>query len=483
MSISLSKTKLCQIVGGEALVPGGTDAKIVFQGVEFDSRAIRGGELFVALKGATTHGHHFVADVLARGAALALVEDPTVFRDSPHSDRIVVVPDTLVAFSRLAQWWRHELNTPLFAITGSVGKTTVKELAAHILLGVGPGTYSKKSYNNHVGVPYTLCTLHRDHQWAVLEMGMNHSGELRHITHVANPDHVGITTIAPAHIECFGSLAAIAAAKFEIIEGMRSGGTVILRQEDPELQAGLLKADPGKSLAVRYFGSSAQCSSRVSKLKSLGFDGISFDLTLTRDQKTETASIKMSILGTQNAYNAACAALAATLLKPSITLDLIAARLATFVAPLMRMNSHEFHDGWRLIDDSYNANPASMGAFLDLATDLRMAGQPVTLLVGDMLELGDASERYHREMGIRMAASNPTAVAAVGPLSAYYLEELRNRAPHIDLFHAKDGASGAQWLLSRSPSVIMVKGSRGIRLDQGVELINTRLATQLPAGS
>src|SRR5262249_37694389 len=156
--------------------------RIVFSGVEFDSRNIRGGELFVALPGETHHGHEFVPQALERGAALALVEDAAVGSDEP--ERILAVPDTLEAFQRLAHWWRSELDIPIVAVTGSVGKTTTKEMLANILLEYGVGLYSRKSFNNHVGVPYTLLQMGRQHLWGIVEVGMNHEGEIRRLTKI-----------------------------------------------------------------------------------------------------------------------------------------------------------------------------------------------------------------------------------------------------------------------------------------------------------
>ncbi len=483
MSISLSKKRLCEIVKGAALSSESDDTRISFVGVQFDSREIRGGELFFALDGATTHGHQYVDQVLVSGAALVVVEDGSLFSASPHRDRIVVVPNSLDAFSDLARWWRNELNLPLFAITGSVGKTTVKEIAAHLLLGVGPGAYSKKSFNNHVGLPYTLCGMTREHQWAVVEMGMSHAGEIARITRIAEPNHVGITCIAPAHLENFHSLDEIAAAKFEITQGLRPGGTVVLNHSDACLGRGREVLDPKHRLPVSYFGDDPQCQAQVVGIRSFGLEGIGFTLVLRHGppgsaQVEERAEVKMEILGTQNAYNAACAALIARLLAPQITVDQISKRLASFVAPAMRMNCRQIAEGRWIIDDSYNANPASMGAFLGVARDLSAAGQKVALVIGDMLEMGHRAEELHKEMSAQVKAASPVAVAAVGPLSKHYLERLEgttaNQAATPSL-HTLTPEAAADWVLTQPHSILMVKGSRGIQLDQAVRMINTRL--------
>ncbi|RIL08304.1 MAG: UDP-N-acetylmuramoyl-tripeptide--D-alanyl-D-alanine ligase, partial [Proteobacteria bacterium] len=176
MSISLSKEKLIEVLKGASLA-GSTPEKISFAGVEYDSREIKGGELFIALKGGANHGHQFVKQAFERGASICLVEDSQAAKNSEFPERCVVVEDTLKAFWELASYWRNELAIPVLAVTGSVGKTTIKEMTASLLLRREQGVYSLKSHNNQTGVPYTICRAARHHRWAVLEMGMNHAGE------------------------------------------------------------------------------------------------------------------------------------------------------------------------------------------------------------------------------------------------------------------------------------------------------------------
>ena len=238
MPISISREKLIEIVGGEALPTASRDS---FSGVEYDSRAVSGGELFLALQGINTHGHQYLRQAFDRGAALFLVEDAAVRDGFPEPERIIVVPDSLKAFWKLANWWRKQLSIPILAITGSVGKTTVKEVTAQILLTRKNGSYSKKSLNNHVGLPYSICRISKEHAWAVLEMGMNHPGEIATLGEIAEPDIGVITRVAIAHLEAFESVAQIADAKCELVAKIRKSGTLILNADDPVLLDGFAR--------------------------------------------------------------------------------------------------------------------------------------------------------------------------------------------------------------------------------------------------
>lgn len=480
MPLSLSKSRLCEIIRGNSVQssPVEPDGRLVFRGVEFDSRLVRGGELFVALKGASNHGHEFVGEAFARGAALALVEQgfPRI-----EEHRLVVCGDSLKAFGELAAWWRRELNIPVFAVTGSVGKTTVKEIAAHLLLGVSPGAYSRKSHNNHTGVPYTICGFGPEHQWAVVEMGMNHAGELSALTKIVTPDLAAITMIGAAHIEAFESLNDIAAAKFEIAESLAPEQPLLLRDDDSYLASQLTKFEPTRFRAVKYFGTSDRASVRITDLASSGLEGISFSLTSTVRGVEERAKVRMSLLGTQNAYNAACAVLAAQIVQPETPLERLAERLTSFTAPLMRMNLKEWSNGRFIIDDSYNANPASMKAFLELAHELTQAGKRVGLVVGDMKELGKHSEFYHREAGQGAAAAKPVFLVAAGEFAEMLIEPAGRVG--LTVHGAADAAHAANCvarLAAEMPcDIVMIKASRGVGLDRVTEKLLDLSGTKL----
>ncbi|MDC0358193.1 UDP-N-acetylmuramoyl-tripeptide--D-alanyl-D-alanine ligase [Oligoflexia bacterium] len=459
MAISLTKQKLQEIIGGEST---GATERISFQGLEYDSREIKGGELFVALKGETGHGEQYLDTAFGRGASMALVEDAALLTSFAEPERLLVVKDALKAFWQLATWWRTELALPIVAITGSVGKTTVKELVASLLLQHNEGTYSLKSHNNHVGLPYTVCRMSRNHNWGVLEMGMNHAGEISDITKIATPNVAAITNIAPAHIQEFGSLGAIADAKFEIIEGMADGAELILNGDDQYLRDGLKRHDPKQRLQVKYFGTDSNCDAYFSNFQSHGFKGISFDLFL--DGKH--ASVKMGVVGRHTALNATCAALLVKTVFPKITLKKIATRLAKFMAPLMRLNLKTLSEEKRIIDDSYNANPASVAAALDVVRDFRSSGLKVGVILGDMLELGAHAEHHHLEIGGIVADLKPEFVVAIGEFAPLLVQQCaQNGIPH---FIAETPDAAAHIARKMDYNVLLVKASRGVGLDKTV---------------
>lgn len=464
MSIALTKDKLCEIVGGHTR-PGQGQQSLTFRGLEYDSREISGGELFIALKGEAQHGETHLAEAFSRGAALALVETKSLLDSFKEPERLVVVSDTLEAFWKLASWWRTELLIPTAAVTGSVGKTTVKEMVAAVLMQLGAGAYSRKSHNNHVGLPYSVCHTDSSHLWAMYEMGMNHPGEISPLSKIATPDVVAISNIAPAHVQEFDSLAQVADAKFEILSGLKSEGTLILNKKDKELQVGLLRHDPDSKLKIRYFGDTPDCDVYFSGFKSRGFEGIEFQLHLSG----ESAALKMQVIGRHTALNATCAALISKTLRPQISLNQIVEGLSRFTAPLMRLNLKRMGEAKYILDDSYNANPASMAAALSLAGEFAREGHSVGLVLGDMLELGRQSVHYHQEIGKKACDLKPAFVIAVGEFRNLLLEA--SRASGIKVFEAESPEAAAHVAAKFDYNLLLVKGSRGVGLDRTVRTL------------
>lgn len=459
--LSLTRDRLAELTGGE--VQG--ELKTSFNGVEFDSRNIKGGELFVALQGESVHGHVFVPQALERGAALCLIEDSRVKKQVNEPERLIVVKDSLQSFWSLASHWRQELTLPVLGITGSVGKTTIKEICAGILLKHALGTYALKSHNNHVGVPYTLCRISRQHKWAVLEMGMNHAGELSKLSQMAKPDVVAITQVAAAHMGAFNNIEEIAQAKCEIVEGLKSDGSFIVNADDPVLMKYIEAKKPHGSRKLYTFGGKSSCDARVSNVKSAGIKGISFDLELFG----KSFPIKMGVIGTHNAINSACAALSVKLLMPEIAEEKIATDLAQVQAAHMRLNVYQLAEERFLIDDSYNANPASMRAALELLRQMQQQKKRVALIVGDMLELGQFSERYHKEIGREIAALKPAFLIALGEYSDYVLQD--SAAQGTKAFKAESAQQAVDIAGSEEFDVLLVKASRGMRLEKVVEML------------
>jgi len=467
--ISLTREKIITILNAKSV---NTSERIKFTGLQFDSREIKGGELFVALRGEKSHGHAFLDQAASRGAALCLVEDEKLLGSAKEPERLIVVPDTLEALMKLANYWRKELKTPIAAVTGSVGKTTVKEMTASILVGVERGVYSLKSHNNHVGVPYTLCRIGPEHKWAVLEMGMNHKGEIEALSSIAEPSAAAVCSIAAAHIENFSGIEGIVDAKLEIVRGLKSGSILILNQDSQALLQGISR----KKLVdfkFQYFGQNST-DARVQKVASLGLDGISFELSLG----TESRQVQIGIIGKHNAMNAACAALMARALYPDLSIDQIVLGLSKFQAPLMRLNIRHLPKGGKIIDDSYNANPASMQAALEWVADLISQKLKVGLLLGDMLELGERSAEFHKQLASQVVSLKPEFVVAVGPHSRIIYEQAKQAK--IVAFHAETAESAAQIVRKLPFGILLVKASRAIGLDKAVNIILEREGEVIP---
>lgn len=471
MTLSITRETLLEVIGGTS---SGNGKGIASRGVEFDSREVKGGELFVALKGEKTHGHEFLKIAYERGASLFLVESAEVAAGLPEPERGVVTSDSLEAFTKLARWWRSELKTPVLAVTGSVGKTTVKEMAASILLQSGTGAYSLKSFNNHVGVPYSLCRIGREHGWAVIEAGMNHAGELARLSACALPNVALITKIAPAHIEFFKDIHAIADAKFEIVRGLADSGSLILNADDEVLVQAALRHPLSPTQKLLRFGSANECDASISACTSLGMDGITFELKLLG----ETAKVRMSIPGLHNCLNAAGAALAAKTLIPSLSMAQVIKGLESFKAPLMRLNITEISGSRKIVDDSYNANPASMQSLLSIAAELQQQGTRLGLILGDMRELGPRSEQYHRELGLLVAELKPNFIIGVGDYARLYLEPAKSQG--VSAFHAESPELAGQLALKMEFDTLLIKASRGVGLERSVKTILQRAGVPQP---
>ena len=466
MTLSISKTDLCAVTGGSLLLESAV--RLSATGVEYDSREVRGGELFVALKGDKNHGHEFLRTAFDRGAALFLVESKEVAKYFPEPHRLIVVSDSLKAFWELATWWRTKLALPILAITGSVGKTTVKEITASILLQNSRGSFSLKSYNNHVGVPYSICKAGTEHAWAVLELGMNHAGEIHQLTKIAKPSVAAITIVAPAHIEMLGSLEAIARAKLEICDGLAEGSFVILNGMDRVLlaEAKLQKLD--ERFKLLYFGETGRnFDAEVDNVKGDG-ESISFKLQI----QGEVCDVVMNSIGIQNAMNGACAALSARALIPSLTIDQIRKGLSEFKAPLQRLAVKEISGGRKIVDDAYNANPLSMKALLKLGEQYKSNGKNVGVVLADMLELGEFADKYHLEVGSAVAELKPDFLITVGEKSILYEQEPKKIG--VQTFHADSAELAGILALKLNFDILLVKGSRGMKLEKTVSTIIAR---------
>jgi UDP-N-acetylmuramoyl-tripeptide--D-alanyl-D-alanine ligase len=475
--IETSLARIAEVVGGKVV---GTDEPlhVSIQGAEFDSRRVKSGQLFVALGGAQTHGHHFVATAKGSGAVAALVEDSKFLIEAGLPG--VVVQNSLFGMQQLAAWWRTEVGLPVLAITGSVGKTTTKELAATILSCVGPGTSSQASFNNHVGVPYTLLQISRADQWAVIEIGMNHRGEIAPLSEITAPNVAAITFIAPAHIGNLGSLHAIAEEKLDIAQGLKPGAPLLLNTESELLaDTELLRQPHVSATALKYFGpaspewrkeGSGMGIAPTLELRSAtpSPDGLTLDLKVGGNSRTVTAPL----FGTHHRSNVGAALLGALTLIPRLSLDAALAAVSRFQLPDKRFVRRKARgSGAEILDDSYNANPASMRAFFD-ATRAFTADKPRWgIVLGEMRELGAFERDYHIEIAEFVLALKPSFVVAVGMEGAKFYEETFKASGFAPFVLADDAASAVPAVGRFGFELLLVKGARGVKLERLIEAI------------
>jgi UDP-N-acetylmuramoyl-tripeptide--D-alanyl-D-alanine ligase len=455
--------------GGTLLGSGVTGVS----GVSTDSRSVQPGELFVALRGERYDGHDFVAAVAAADVRCFLVAaDWPAVRELPTGTVAVVVADTLRALGDLAAWHRRRFDLPVAAVTGSNGKTTTKEMLAAILAETGPGLKTEGNLNNLIGLPLTVFRLSTADRWGVLEMGMSEFGEIDRLAEIGAP-FVGVVTNAyPAHLETLGTVEGVARAKGELFLRLPAGGWAIYNADDP-LVSRLPVPDGVRRLGFGLQGGEVQGV----EIQPAGRNGQRYRLRLP----TGEISVELQALGRHNVANAVAAAAAASAL--AVPPAAIGAGLARFL-PFDRRFRPEPVNGILLIDDSYNANPASMAAALLTLRDVRGDGRALAVL-GDMLELGAEARKAHRDVG-RLAA---TCVDRL-----YLLGEL---APEVAAGALEAGLEPEQVTIGtdheellarllrgrRAGDAVLVKGSRGMRMDRVAEGLRQALAASRTGGS
>jgi UDP-N-acetylmuramoyl-tripeptide--D-alanyl-D-alanine ligase len=472
----LTKDEIAKIVSGKTKP---TSEKITVIGAEYDSRQIKGGEIFIALKGEKEHGHHYIPTAYERGAGLLLVEDEA-FLDSEYSDRVIVVADTLQAFWKLAEYWRLFLNIPTIAVTGSVGKTTTKEILASILMQKGAGNYAQKSFNNHVGVPYTLLKASPQHLWQVIEIGMNRPGEISSLSKITHPDLAMVTEVAAAHIGAFENIEGIGHEKLSIIDGARKGGSFVVNGDNEVIQNLLPSKNLDKDFTLLRVGENKSNDFIISDISVEGIDTIHFTVSDANHKNDNHWVLKalLRIAGVHNAKNAALAVVAAHTLFPDLLPEQIAKGLERFVAPLMRLNLKEIPGPGNkmMLDDSYNANPASMKAMLAIAADTKRVGKKIGLILGDMLELGAFNEEYHRALGEQVKELQPEFTFLVGQ-SSQIVQNAIGTSLKTAIFNTPEEAGNAA--TREAFDMIFIKASRGIGLDRAANAILTHAVSSV----
>ncbi len=436
------------------LVDSSGPTQATFGRAVIDSRQARPGDLFFALPGEHRDGHDFVAQALTAGAAGAVVERPI---DVPADAALFQVGDSLEALQRLAAYWRRRHDLRVIAVTGSVGKTTCKELIAAVLARRYRLLKSEANLNTEIGVPLTLLQLTAEHERAVLEFAMYGPGEIDLLCQIAAPQVGIVTNVGPVHLERLGSMDAIVAAKAELLESLPRDGVAILNGDDPAVAA---MATRTRARTVLY-GQASQCQIRGSDLVGRGLDGISFRLTCGET----SVAVSCPLPGKHHIYP--CLATAAVALEEGMSLSEIAAALAE-ARPDLRLRVLSGPNGSTILDDSYNASPASMLAALELLSEL--PGRRIALL-GEMRELGAAEEEGHRQVGER-AASACDLLLVLGQ-RARPLAQAAQTAGLTDVRLLESGEAAAAMLRSelRSGDHLLIKASRALALETVVDAL------------
>lgn len=461
MSVAASVSQLCAWTGGHAL-HGGPDQ--TFSGTKIDSREVEAGDLFVAIVGPNHDAHRFVPDVLAAGAAGALVQSDRVGDTLVRGEAFVVhVDDTTRALADLARGHRAGFDGPLVGITGSNGKTTTKELCAGILARVAPTLATRGNLNNAFGVPLTLLRRAEADRFAVVEMGMNHRGEIAALAAIASPGIGVLTNVGTAHIEFLGSREAIAEEKGDLLAALPASGTAIVPRDEP-----LAFAQAKRTKArVLSFGRASSADLQASAVRFLDEGAFAFTL----DSPFGRAEIRVPGLAptiVENALAAAGGALAA-----GADLDAVASGLAAHEGIPGRMQPRVLPGGVYVIDDAYNANPQSMQNALETLARLETRGRRFAVL-GAMGELGERAPAAHRELGRLAAALGLDGLFTLeGPAEGIAAGARDGGLPDDRIHVAPDHEALARVLAARlAPGDrVLVKGSRAARMERVLEAL------------
>jgi UDP-N-acetylmuramoyl-tripeptide--D-alanyl-D-alanine ligase len=436
-----------------------------FQRVVSDSRQLRRGDLFVALAGENFDGHNYVAKAASLGAAGALVA-----RYVEGGGPQILLPDdsddTLSALQAYAASWRRDFDLPVVAVTGSSGKTTTKQMLAAVLAARGPLLATEANLNNHIGVPLTLLRLRTEHRTAVIEMGANHAGEIALLAQLARPDIGIVTQAGDAHLEGFGSRAGVARAKGELFAALRAPGIAIINADDAYAP---LWRELAAQANVLSFGFADNADIRALDCVGIPEHG-PVATAFTLQTPDGSCRVELPLPGRHNVANALAAAAAGVAL--GLDVETIAAGLARVAPVAGRLNWLQTPEGARLLDDSYNANPTSLRAALDL-----LAGLPGErrLVLGEMRELGADAPMLHEEAGRAARAFGIERLYTLGPLAQHAAAGFGARAVAFD---AIDDLVAAVRDDLGPQVTVLVKGSRGARMERVVAALTGSIAQE-----
>jgi len=467
--IALSAAEIAAATGGR-VVSGSPDRMV--ERWSIDTRSIAPGDLFVAIRGDRFDGHDFVAAALAAGAAGAVVTATPAWPEAGKAGPaplLIEVADTTKALQDGAREVRRRSGATVVAITGSAGKTTTKELTAEFLAAKYTVFRNRGNLNNHIGLPLSLLELRSRPDVAVVELGMNHAGEIRTLVGVAEPDVRVWTNVGDAHAGFFASVDAIADAKAEILEQARPGDLLVANADDARIRARASRFG-GR---LRTFGVSDGADYRASGVRHRGLDGMAATLTTPHG----SAAVETPLLGTGNLLNFLAAA--AVAVELGVPLETVAARAATLKPAARRGELLRLPGGITLIDDSYNSSPAALTKALETVAAASGSARKIAVL-GEMLELGAHADRLHAECGQAAARAGLDLLIAVGGDPAARLADAARAAgmSASSVIHVAASAAAADLAQQkvRPGDLVLVKGSRGIRTDLVVDRLKVEFA-------
>jgi len=442
--------------------PRNTGAQ-VFRGVSTDSRTVEPGSLFVALKGEKFDGNDFVLEAFRKGAAGAVVS-----RVAPGvaecGGTLFVVDDTLRALGDIARAYRRRLRAGVIGVTGSNGKTTTKEMMFHILSKSARVARARKSFNNFIGVPLTILSIEPDDRFAVVEMGTNAPGEIAYLADIVVPDVGVITNVSATHLEGLGSEEGVMKAKGELLDRIAPDGTAVLNADNPWT----MRLASSCKRRVLTFGETQTADFAGGDITQ-NCRGISFTIRGIR--------ARVPAPGRHNAFNALAALAACSCF--GLEIPQMVEALADFKLPAMRLETHAVA-GFRIVNDAYNANPASVAAARDVLSTTETAGRRI-FIFGDMLELGERSDELHKEIGRLVPKKNVDVFWTIGRQARLAGEAARDAGMTPDAVHHADSASAAADAVAdflREGDFALVKGSRGMALEEIIERVRQKRAGQ-----
>jgi UDP-N-acetylmuramoyl-tripeptide--D-alanyl-D-alanine ligase len=435
-------------------------------GYSIDSRTIAAGELFFAVKGERLDGHDFVQAALADGAVAAVVSMAWVVPAEVDEAKLLRVPEcedcVLLALQRLAHAVRRQWGRRVIGVTGSAGKTTTKEAVAQVLGARFRVLKSQGNLNNAFGLPLQLLKLEDEHEVAVIEMGMNHGGEITALAKIAEPNWAVVSNVAPVHMEFFpDGLAGIARAKYELVQSLPADGIAVLNFDDPYVK------DFGRGMGKRavYYGFGEGADLRAVDVVELGADGGAFVV----EANGERAEVRLQLLGRHNVPNALSAI--ATGLQSGMPLQDCAIAVGQLRAGDKRGEVLEWH-GATIINDSYNSNPRALDAMVDAL--MAMPGKRHIVVAGEMLELGPEAEALHTACGRRMAERGVTLVVGVRGVAEALVRGAHEAGVKAEFL--KDAEAAGEWLQQnlQPEDVVLLKASRGVRLERALARLTSQ---------